>query len=236
MPPNYNALGRIGQRPLESMIAAVILRYQPFGFGVLATYVVILPFMTALLYLRRRNAALAWAISFAVYLAPEVFPKLNLPGFAVGEPWFFNPLGWQFLFFIGICLGDPQRKTHLAIPRWILIPLSLVMLAFGFFVLKASILIIGSINIYEQIKPVYHFYETWGDKTNLQPLRVLHFLALAYLTSLVLPANLRFWSSRWARPVVVAGQHSLEVYAWGLVLAFVAVAFIIHGYDSTSRS
>ncbi len=237
-PPIYHPPMRVGDRLWESIFATFTLHYHPWGFDVLAFYVVILPLMGALLYMRRRAAWLAWTISGGLYLVAQVFPAVNLPRFAHPEPWAFNPLAWQFLFFIGTYCGDPQRVRRAFAPRWLLVALSVTMLCWGLLLMKGSHYLALLDPSYQQVVgPIYmrlfKVYEVTGVKETLGPLRLAHFFALAYLTSLVLPRSLPFWSSRWARPIVISGQHSLEAYAWGLVLSFIGVFIASRGFDST---
>jgi hypothetical protein len=157
-------------------------------------------------------------------------PSLNLPRFGDGGVWYFNPLAWQFLFFLGLVVGNPARQQRSFAPRWLLVTLSVAMLAAGLVVLKGfEFLMQSNLQTFEDLRPLIEFYRTWAVKTELGPLRLLHFFALAYLTALVFPRTLAVWSQRWARPLIVAGQHSLEVYAFGLVLSFLGAFVLLRG-------
>jgi hypothetical protein len=50
----------------------------------------------------------------------------------------------------------------------------------------------------------------------------VHFLALAYVAMLVCRKDHPFFASRWARPFVVIGQSSLQMFCLGVFLSFVA--------------
>jgi hypothetical protein len=58
------------------------------------------------------------------------------------------------------------------------------------------------------------------DKTNLDVLRFAHFLALAAVTVRLLPKNWPGLKSPWLRPLILCGQHSLEIFCLGVFLAF----------------
>jgi len=58
------------------------------------------------------------------------------------------------------------------------------------------------------------------DKTDLDVLRFAHFLALAALTVRFLPREWPGLKSRWLRPLILCGQHSLEIFCLGVFLAF----------------
>src|SRR5215472_14663829 len=64
------------------------------------------------------------------------------------------------------------------------------------------------------------------DKTNLDVLRFAHFLALAAVTVYFIPRDWPWLKSRYLRPAILCGQHSLEIFCLGVFLAF-AGQFII---------
>jgi len=64
----------------------------------------------------------------------------------------------------------------------------------------------------------------WGlyafGKTNLGVLRLLHFLALAIVADWLIPRDWPPLTWRVLRPLILCGQHSLEVFCLGVTLAF----------------
>ena len=58
------------------------------------------------------------------------------------------------------------------------------------------------------------------DKTDLDVLRFAHFLALAAVTVRFLPKDWPGLKSPWLRPLILCGQHSLEIFCLGVFLAF----------------
>ena len=58
------------------------------------------------------------------------------------------------------------------------------------------------------------------DKTNLDILRLVHFFALALLTVYFLPRDWPALKGPWFRPAILCGQHSLEIFCFGVFLAF----------------
>jgi hypothetical protein len=60
------------------------------------------------------------------------------------------------------------------------------------------------------------------DKTNLDVLRLAHFLALATIAVRFVPRDWPGLRSPWLRPAIVCGQHSLETFCIGVFLAFAA--------------
>ena len=228
-PPSYHAYLRIGERPWQSFLSTWTLQFHPFGFEILAIYVVILPAMPLLLYLARRVPWMAWTISLGMYLLALIFPDLNPTRFGDQLPWFFNPFSWQFLFFLGLWLGRPGRRPAALLPHWLLTIASLLLLALGLFARKLSPQVLAwEPSLADQLGTLLFVCEQLSVKTILGPLRLLHFFALVYLTVRLLPRELGFWSSAPARPFVVCGQHSLEVYAFGLLVTFLMVFAIMN--------
>src|SRR5258708_11547138 len=60
------------------------------------------------------------------------------------------------------------------------------------------------------------------DKTDLDMLRFTHFLALALLVARYFPRKAEVLASKWLRPVILCGQHSLPLFCFGVVLSFAA--------------
>jgi hypothetical protein len=236
-PPFYNLDFRIGQHLGPSIVAALTVRFHAYGFDILAMYIPILPAMAALLWVRRQAPWMAWAISGGVWALVSFFPAINFSRWGDGSPWYFNPFAWQFLFYIGLALGDPNRKpAAVRIPKPLAIAGSVGLLAAGVAVMNVMVTMgRNDPSLWQTFDPVFAFLRAWGDKTTVGPLRLAHFFALVYLTTLILPARLAFWSGRVARPIVVAGQHSLEVYAFGLVLSYLGVFWISRGFDSAGQ-
>ena len=58
------------------------------------------------------------------------------------------------------------------------------------------------------------------NKTDLDVLRFAHFLALAAITVHFLPKDWAGLKSPWLRPLILCGQHSLEIFCLGVFLAF----------------
>jgi hypothetical protein len=61
-----------------------------------------------------------------------------------------------------------------------------------------------------------------SDKTNLAPARVLHFVALAILTTHLISRDQRWLRSFVRHPLMLCGRRSLEVFCAGIFLSFVA--------------
>ena len=202
----------VHQRPDESILALLQLKFMPVNMNVLPLYVVVLAVSPAVLWLLRKAPALALALALSLYAAANGF-GLNFPAFPSGY-WYFDPFAWQLLFVLGAwCgLGAADWVWRLARSRWVLI-LSAVYAVSVF----ALFLPWNGLNLGELL-PEWSLY-AFG-KTNLGVLRLVHFLALAVVVNRLVP---RDWPPlNWLvlRPLIVSGQHSLEVFCLGVALAF----------------
>lgn len=70
------------------------------------------------------------------------------------------------------------------------------------------------------------------DKTNIDLLRVLHFLAVAWLVRLTVPPDARFLRWPVLRPLRRCGEHSLQVFCLCTFLALSGQVVVSHYEDS----
>ena len=59
------------------------------------------------------------------------------------------------------------------------------------------------------------------DKSSLDQVRLWHFLALAVITVRFVPQDAKWLRLPAFRPMILCGQHSLEIFALGVLLSFV---------------
>ena len=67
------------------------------------------------------------------------------------------------------------------------------------------------------------------DKENLAPYRVLHFIALAFLATYLIPANLPALQWKTIQMVIRCGEEWLAVFCAGVFLSFAAHLILITG-------
>ena len=206
------------QQPDVTIIEALLLKFKPANMDVLPLYIVLLLLFPPILWLLQRKATLALIVSAALYAAVWEF-GWNLPAYPSGH-WYFNPFAWQLLFVFGAwcALGGSDRLTGLLKSQHhdgcgrALSALGIrhhAHLAFS----AARILLMPKW-LSEHIYPI--------DKTNLDVLRFAHFLALAALTVHFIPRDWPYLRSKYLRPAIICGQHSLEIFCFGVFLAFAA--------------
>lgn len=194
--------------------AMAALHYLPNGIDILPMYLVLLAWTPVFWALSRAGRPLAGLISVALYLA-TYFTHLNLsaePGSQRG--WFFNPFAWQLLFFAGYALGEGWINIRLGSRTWLRAGLAIVLLAVPF-AHEADL------RPLTWMQSLYGLIDPWYEKTRLGPLRLLHFTAMAYLTATLLARHGAWLQRPLAIMVRVLGQHSLPVFSFGLLLAWI---------------
>src|SRR5579863_7378941 len=182
------------ERPDESILALLQLKFMPVNMNVLPLFVVVLAISPVALWLLRKAPALALALSAAVYAAANLF-GLNFPSFPQGY-WYFNPLAWQFLFVLGAWCGLGASGWV-----WSLVRSRLVLALVAVYALSVFLLFLpwNGLNLAA-------FVPDWGlyafGKTNLGVLRLLHFLALAIVADWLIPRDWPPLAWRVLRPLI----------------------------------
>ncbi|WP_158964411.1 OpgC family protein [Chachezhania sediminis] len=218
--------------PEELMPALFTLSYVPNYFDILPMYLGVLAMMPLIMLVAVRIAP--WAamiLSVALWLGAQfgMFPLSAEPW--SGREWFFNPFGWQLLFFTGFFF---MRGWLLAPP----IAASLVVLSLAYLVLGAPF---GSWKVYEWVNALHGGLGDWirgtyevtaplRDKTHFGIFRYLHFLAIGYLAYAAVGEGghrlnatgdgfgARVW--RWTMlQIVKVGQQSLAVFVFSMCIA-----------------
>ncbi|QGW76274.1 OpgC domain-containing protein [Pseudomonas alkylphenolica] len=203
--------------PQQALTDELLLRFKPNLMDPLPLYIVLLAGLAIALPLLLRHTWAVVGISMAVYL---MAPKLgwNLANFSDGV-WYFNPVTWQFLFVLGGAAAihgqrprAPQTRPLLRQPLF---------LAAAVYSLLAGLITVSWRwpEIHDALMPAAISELLYPiSKTDLSPPRLLHFLALAYVTAKLLPD--RRWTQNWlAGQTCRMGRYSLEVFCLGVLLA-----------------
>ena len=203
------------KQPDVTIVQALLLRFRPVNMDVLPLYIVLMFFLPPILWLMRRKPDVTLALSTALYIATWKF-DLHLNAYPSGA-WVFNPYAWQLLFVFGAwcAMGGAKRLSGvLASP--VTLWMSVAYLVAAFYV-----------TLTWYTPALYHTLPKWLeqwmypiDKPNLDVLRFAHFLALAVITVRFLPRDWPGLNSIWLRPLILCGQHSLEIFCLGIFLAF----------------
>jgi hypothetical protein len=211
-----NALNFLKQ-PDVTIIQALLLKFKPANMDVLPLYIVLLVIFPPILWLLIYRPVVALAASLLLYTAAWHL-GWNLPSYPTGH-WWFNPFAWQLLFVFGAwcALGGADRLSGVLQSRVTL------WLAIAYLVFALAIVVTWHFPRTAYLVP--RWLSEWMypiDKVNLDVLRFAHFLALAAVTVHFLPADWPGLKSRWLRPAILCGQHSLEIFCLGVFLAFAA--------------
>ena len=140
----------------------------------------------------------------------------NLPAYPENKVWYFNPLAWQVVFYVGAACAmlGPQLKW---LDRFRL-PLSI--LAVLFLLFAAFITLSWQYNPLQEITPAWVARLIYPiDKTNIDILRFMHFLAVAWLVRLAVPADAAVLRWRVFEPLRRCGEQSLLIFCIGTFLA-----------------
>ncbi len=213
-------------KPPDVLLQALSLKFRPPTLDILPLYIVLLLIFPPALWLIERRPAVAFLASASLYGIVRA-TGLNLPGYPSGTHWYFNPLAWQFLFILGALKGRLHDRPRQILPRQpALLALAAAYLGFGFVVTLTWHL--------PQIGP---WFPAWFahlpiSKIALDPLRLLHFFALAYLTVCLIGERPRFLEWRLAQPVIRCGQQSLYVFCAGILLSFGAHVILVEVSDT----
>ena len=203
------------KQPDVTIIQALLLRFRPVNMDVLPLYIVLMLFLPLILWLMKWRSDVTLALSAALYAVTWHF-DLYLSAYPNGV-WFFNPLAWQLLFVFGAwCALDGAVRMSRILSSNITMWVCIAYLVAAFFVTLTWHLPQLSFLLPKRL-------EQWMypiSKTDLDVLRFAHFLALAALTVRFLPRDWSGLKSVWLRPLILCGQHSLEIFCLGVFLAF----------------
>ena len=216
-----NLVGLV-QEPTRVIVETALLRFRPVNLDILPLYIVVLATFAFALPAVRRAPWVACACSALVYLLARRF-GWNLPAYPDGKTWFFDPFMWQFAFYIGAaCAADGRVGERLRPYARALTPAAIAYLA-----IAAAIALSWQFNALARIVPDWLGRLIYPiDKTTLDPLRLAHFLALAYLAQRFIAVDAPFLRWPVVTPLRRCGEHSLLVFCLGTFLSFSAQVWI----------
>ncbi len=203
------------KQPDVTIVQALLLRFRPVNMDVLPLYIVLMLSLPLILFLMRWKPDVTLGLSALLYAVTWHF-DLYFSAYPNGF-WAFNPLAWQLLFVFGAwcALGGAKRMSQILS--------SPVTLWICFAYLFAAFCVTLSWYVPQLGHVVPRRIEQWMypiDKTDLDVLRFAHFLALAAVTVRFLPKDWPGLKSPWLKPMILCGQHSLEIFCLGVFLAF----------------
>lgn len=208
------------------------LRFAPLFFEILNLYAVLLLVAPAILLLARFSAITVVLLSFGVWLTVQLNATFGIAP-AFGTAGNFNPLGWQFVFVLGMLggvynvfarLAEAFSRERLLIVTGALLAASLVIKTID----KSgwSLPLIGPIDM-----PGF-------DKVNLGALQLVHFLVSVVFVLQILPRGDVMHRALPLRAVAGVGRRSLECFCMSTILVYAAVGFMARtgSFDAMSLS
>jgi len=191
-------------RPAQALIDIATLRQQPFLSAVLPMYLLFALSISFAIPLARRMPVASFTLSLTMWLAAPWLAAC-LPG--VGE-WPFNPFAWQLLFMLGLlCRLYPVPVRMQTSTAGHLLTGAAVAVALTFAFVKVCI----------DTHPSPGFM-----KQNLASVRVVSFLALAWLCAQAARAGWLRTAAERLPAVVGVGRQGLVCFVGGTLVSIVA--------------
>jgi hypothetical protein len=203
------------KQPDVTIVQALLLKFRPVNMDVLPLYIVLMLFLPLILWMMERKPDVTLGLSVLLYALTWEF-DWYLSAYPNGF-WAFNPFAWQLLFVFGAwcAMGGAKRMSRILIS-----PVTMWICAVYLF---AAFCVTLTWYLPQLPHLMPRRVEQWMypiNKTDLDVLRFAHFLALAAITVRFLPRDWPGLKSPWLRPLVLCGQHSLEIFCLGVFLAF----------------
>ena len=205
------------QEPHVAVAMALMLRFQPVFMDILPLYIVLLLLFPFVLWGIERSPLAVLILSVAGYCV-QWWLNFDMPAYPEGQIWFFNPAAWQLLFVVGALFGRGGTAGRLLMPRgrywtWLAAATVAGSFAIGLSWKLANIFPGFPAILLDQIWPV--------DKTDLALIRLVNFLAIAYLVALGVRPDQPFLKSALAHPILLCGRHSLYIFCLSIFLCVI---------------
>ena len=199
--------------PGEKLAQAAVLLYRPVNTDVLPIFVLLHLSFAPLLWLLLRVPNVTLGASLTLYALVHVF-GWTIPG--PNGHWAFNPLAWQLLVVLGAWWMIEDRSVRPWVTSRTARALAALYLLFSLvIVLSPHIKPLDALIPQALSQLIYPL-----DKSNLDPLRLLHFLAIAVLAAWLVPRDWSWLKTPVMRGAICCGQNSLPIYCVGVLLAF----------------
>ncbi|MEM9967269.1 MAG: OpgC domain-containing protein [Pseudomonadota bacterium] len=232
------------------LLSFMTLRYVPNYFDILPMYMIVLLMMPVVIALSRIDLRLVAAFVIGVWIMGQT-ALLNQFGLGhlhfefSAEPWtdrtwFFNPFGWQLIFFTGFAFMRGWLPKPPVAPSLLLLAAVVVIANIPFS--NIGIRELG----FDWARGWRNEYKPLIDKSDFGILRYVHFLALAYLVwvaagdkgARLLSRGVGLLSRAWDGVLAIilkVGQQSLAVFVVSMFTARVmGFAMDVLGRDTAT--
>lgn len=230
VPDNHQAYITLHEAPLTAASSAVLFFYPPELLTFLILYLkltlLVVPLFLLISVFSRRLALIS---SGAIWLLAQIYPNFLPQGGSSGV----NLLGWQFLFCIGMFLGicDDCDTTsfpkYTSVAAWTIICIGLAheVVIFLVYYLGFDLGLVGEYN--EIFRYMVH---VMGE--TLPPIRLLHFLSVAFIVATYMKPNSPVLTWPGASTIIRTGRCSIQVFSIGAVLSVLFNLFVAVGKPS----
>lgn len=218
----YNIAG-ILDHPLRLLVRGLMLQEEPTNLDLLQLMIPLMAFYPLVFWglLRRPNFTLA--ASIALYFGAIYF-DWNFPIFP-DRSWSYNPFCWQLLIVLGAWFALTGAARRALRGMWWLR------------LLAGAYLLFALIITFAQHWPALVAYVpdfildpfTPNGKGALPPCRILHWLALAFIATYLLPANHPALGWKSLQPIIKCGEQWLAVFCIGVFLSLAGHLILITG-------
>lgn len=205
-------LDRFFETPAMLLPHLLTLTYVPNYFDVLPMYMVILALMPLMLLAERLYRVLPFLLMGLLW-AGAAFHILHLPAEPWSDrPWFFNPFGWQLVFFTGFFLMRGTLASPAFSKPLMALALAIVLITIPF----AWYLVLDAVPFF---KSAANALLPLTDKSTFGILRYVHFLSLAYIATHAMGADGHRLKGPGVHVMMKVGQQSLAVFITGMFTA-----------------
>jgi hypothetical protein len=208
-------IGFLLDNPGAALTQAAILQYRPVNTDALPNFIVYHLLLVPLLWSLFKSPNVTLGASLCLYLSVQVY-GWNLPQWPIND-WYFNPFAWQVLVVLGAwwVMGGGEKLWSLLMSRIVTCSAAVFLLISLVVTLSWSIPPLELAIPPLLVKLIYPI-----DKSDLDLLRLLHFLAIAVLVARFVRRDWKGSMTPLLRGAVRCGENSLEIYCLGVLLAF----------------
>lgn len=218
----YNISG-ILEHPLRILVRGLLLQEEPLNLDLLQLTIPLMAFFPFALWglLRRPNVTLALSVAF--YFAAR-WLDWNFRTYPDQE-WAFNPFCWQMLMVLGgwFAVTGASGRALRDLPWLRVLAGAYLVSAMAITLMRHSPTLSAYLPdvVFNGISPT--------DKENLAPYRVIHFLALAFIATHLIPPDHPGLQWKALQMVIKCGEEWLAVFCVGVFLSFAGHLILITG-------
>ena len=220
-------------RTEETLLGLFTLTYVPGLFDMLPMYVAVLCLLPIVATLGSIRPLYAGIFVVALWLI-STLDLVDFPGSPrTDHVWFFNPLGWQLVFYTGFAFAMGWLKAPPIERKYVLIALAIVLISVPLAYYRVY-------NAVPELKELRMALQPFWEKTDYGIFRYIHFLSLAYLAYAAVGEGGRRLFVEGIPGVIVntlrvVGQQSLAVFMASIVLSqILGMAFDVVGRNHWS--